>query len=137
MHEAQTAKHDSKCGDASCHGFLEQGGIENVYMWAQKKPAEKRWIKQKQDTGICLSLISTRLNGNNLAAEEFRDNLLLCYNYAPLDMSQCCDGCGAKMAVNYALLCKVEGMMHMQHDNIANKCRHLCKTTLLYGKVER
>ena len=100
------------------------------------KPAEKQRNKRNQDAGIWLSLIPTRLNGNNLLAEEFRDNLRLCYNYTPLDIQQCCDGCGAKISVGHILAYKVGRMVHMQHDNVANKLGHLCGTALSYGKVE-
>jgi hypothetical protein len=34
------------------------------------------------------------------------------------------------MSVEHALLCKVGGLVHTQHDDVADKWRHLCGTAL-------
>jgi hypothetical protein len=82
-------------------------------------------------------VIPDRLNGNSLSVEEFRDNLRLRYNLLPLDMPQLCNGCGAPMTVEHALCCKVGGLVHMRHDDVADEWRHLCGCALSFGRVER
>ncbi len=77
------------------------------------------------------------LNGNPLSAEEFHDNLRLRYNLLPLNMSQLCNGCGALMTIEHALCCKVGGLVHIQHDDVADEWRHLCGCALTFGQVER
>ena len=101
------------------------------------KPAEKRRIKRNQVAGIWLALIPSRLNGNDLSAEEFRDNLRIRQNLAPENMPPTCDGCGDKMTVEHALACKVGGLVHVRHDDVADEFRHLCGCALSFGKVER
>ena len=94
-------------------------------------------MKRNQIGGIWLSVHPSRLNGNDLSTEEMRDNLRLRYNLAPLDMPQRCDSCGMKMTVEHALKCKVGGLVHARHDDVADEFRHLCGCALSFGKVER
>ena len=82
-------------------------------------------------------MIPDRLNGNSLLAEEFLDNLWLRYNLLPIKMPQLCDGCGAPMTVEHALCCKVGGLVHMRHDNVADEWCHLYGCALFFGRVER
>jgi hypothetical protein len=109
--------------------FLDARGID--------KPAVKRRDILAGAAGLWLSVIPDRLNGNSLSAEEFRDNLRLRYNLLPLDMPQLCDGCGAPMTVEHALCCKVGGLVHIRHDDVADEWRHLCGCALSFGRVER
>ena len=62
-----------------------------------------------------------RLNGTELSAEEFRDNLRIRYNLEPLVMPDRCDGCGCKMSVEHALQCKVGGLVHIRHNDVAEE----------------
>ncbi len=55
----------------------------------------------------------------------------------PLDMPQLCDGCDAPMTVEHALCCKVGGLVHMRHDDVADEWRHLCGCSLSFGRAER
>ncbi|KAL7525289.1 hypothetical protein ACHAXR_000939, partial [Thalassiosira sp. AJA248-18] len=73
-------------------------------------------------------IIPSRLNGTNLSADECRDNWRLRYNLAPLDMPQHYDGCSARMTVEHALSCKVGGLVHIRHNDVADEFRHLCGT---------
>ena len=104
---------------------------------AKDKPAVKRRLDRSRASGCWLSVEPSRLNGNDLSAEEMRDNLRLRYNLAPVDMPANCDGCGKKMTVEHALQCKVGGLVHMRHDDVADEFRHLCGCALSFGKVER
>jgi hypothetical protein len=36
-----------------------------------------------------------------------------------------CDGCGAKMTVEHALSCKMGGLVHIRHDDVADEWRHV------------
>jgi hypothetical protein len=72
-----------------------------------------------------------------LSADEWRDNVRLRYNHSPLDMPDACDGCGAKMTVDHALLCKTCGLVHIWHDDVAGEWRHLCATAFSPCQVER
>jgi hypothetical protein len=68
--------------------------------------------------------------------DEWRDNIRLRYNHSPLDMPAACNGCRAKMLVKHALSCKVGGLIHIQHDDVADEWRHLCGTPLSPSQVE-
>jgi hypothetical protein len=52
-------------------------------------------------------------------------------------MPAACDGCGAKMTVEHALLCKVGGLVHIRHDDVADEWRYLCGVALFPSQVER
>jgi hypothetical protein len=77
-----------------------------------------------------------RLNGTGLLADKWRDNVHLWYNHSLLDMPAGYNGCGAKMTVAHTLLCKMGGLVHIRHDDVADEWRHLCGTALLPGQVE-
>jgi hypothetical protein len=121
------------------YGCTECLGHERKFVDARgvDKSAVKCWDILAGAAGLWLSVIPDCLNGNSLSAEEFRDNLRLRYNLLPLDMPQLCNGCGAPMTVEHALCCKVGGLVHIQHDNVADEWRHLCGCTLTFGHVER
>jgi hypothetical protein len=77
-------------------------------------------------SGIWLTVVPNRFNGTEISMEEWRDNARLRYNLAPLAMPECCDGCGHRMSVEHALSCKVGGLVHIRHDNVAQEFGHLC-----------
>ena len=77
----------------------------------------------------------SRLHGTELSAEEWRDNARLRYNLNPLSMPSACDGCGAKMTVEHALSCKVGGLVHIRHDDVADEFGHLCELAFSKGRV--
>eukprot|EP00956_Cyclotella_meneghiniana_P029597 scaffold72292_cov23-Cyclotella_meneghiniana.AAC.1 len=41
-------------------------------------------------------------------------------------MQELCDGCGKQMTVEHALSCKVGGLVHIRHDDVAQKWGYLC-----------
>ncbi len=77
-----------------------------------------------------LSVFPNWLNGTGLLADEWRDNVRLRYNHFLLNMPAACNGCRAKMSVEHALLGKVGGLVHIQHDDVADEWWHLCGTAL-------
>ncbi|KAL7533156.1 hypothetical protein ACHAXR_005075, partial [Thalassiosira sp. AJA248-18] len=72
-------------------------------------PAVKRRDERNSRNGAWITIIPSRLNGTDLSADEFLDNMRLRYNKKPLEMPQHCDGCSASMTVEHALSCKVGG----------------------------
>ncbi|KAL7503120.1 hypothetical protein ACHAXN_000965, partial [Cyclotella atomus] len=82
-----------------------------------------------------LTCFPSRLHGTELSGEEFRDNIRLRYNLAPLSMPSKCDGCGEKMTVEHALSCKVGGLVHIRHDDVAEEFGHLCELAFSKGRV--
>jgi hypothetical protein len=60
------------------------------------------------------------INGTELSAQEFRDQLLIRYAKQPSDMPKTCNGCGSIHTVGHALQCKVGGLVILRHDEIAN-----------------
>jgi hypothetical protein len=121
------------------YGCTERLGCKQKFVdtWGMDKPAVKRQDILAGAAGLWLLVIPDRLNGNSLSAEEFRDNLQLGYNLLPLNMPQLCDGCGAPMTVKHALCCKVGGLVHIQHEDVADEWRHLCGCALAFGCVGR
>ncbi len=85
------------------------------------KPSVARRDKQNCATGAWLSVFLNRLNGASLLANKWRDNARLRYNHSPLEMPAACDGCGAKMTVEHALSCKMGGLVHIRHNNVADE----------------
>ncbi len=108
--------------------FVDAQGVDKLAIKHQDIPASA--------AGLWLSVIPDRLNGNSLSAEEFRDNLRLRYNLLLLNMPQLCNGCGVPMTVKHALCCKVGGLVHIQHDDVADEWRHLCGCALTFGHVK-
>jgi hypothetical protein len=110
--------------------FLDGRGRDN--------PSVARQDKWNCAAGAWLSVFPNRLNGTGLLADEWRDNIRLRYNYSPLDMPATCDGCRAKMTGEHALSCKVGGLVHILHDDVADEWRHrhMCGTALSPTRVE-
>ena len=102
--------------------FLDRRGRDN--------PSVARRDKRNCAAGAWLSVFPNRLNGTGLSADKWRDNVRLRYNHSPLDMPAACDGCGARMTVEHALSCKVGGLVHIRHDDVADEWWHLCGIAL-------
>lgn len=89
-------------------------------------PSEKWRIRRSEASGAWLTCLPSWVNGTELSADEFRDNVRLRYNLKPLYIPERCDGCGAKMTVDHALSCKAGGLVHVRHDDVADEFGHLC-----------
>jgi hypothetical protein len=81
-------------------------------------PSVARRDKRNSAAGAWLSVFPNRLNGTDLSADEWRDNICLRYSHSPLDMSAACDGHRAKITVEHALSCKMGGLVKIRHDDI-------------------
>jgi hypothetical protein len=125
---------------AHCHCATEAGQVaRKAWLNAEQLFLNRRGrdnpLVGRQDNWNCaagawLSVFPNQLNGTGLSADEWRDNDRLRYNHTPLDMPAACDGCRAKMLVKHALSCKVSGLVHIRHDDVADEWRHLCGTAL-------
>ena len=76
-------------------------------------PAERRRMERAGKADAMFTADPNRMNGTVLSANEFCDNVRLCYSYVLLKMPQLWDGCGDKMTVEHALLCRVGGLVHI------------------------
>jgi hypothetical protein len=103
---------------------------------AEGKRAEKRSMEHVGRVDAVFTAVPNRQNGTVLSAGEFRDNIRLRYNYVPLEMTQLCDGCGAKMTVEHALSCRVGGQVHICHDDVADEFGALCTTAFSPGRFQ-
>jgi hypothetical protein len=112
---------------------------EEIFLDRQDKdnPSVARRNRWNCVAGAWLSVFPNRLNSTGLSADEWHDNIRLRYNHSPLDMPTTCDGCGARITVEHALLCKTGGLVHIRHDDVADEWRHLYGTALSPGQVER
>jgi len=134
--------HRSMCAtEAGAATQRDQLQDEQIFLnrRSQDKPAVARRDKQNcaAAAGAWLLVFPNRLNGTDLSADEWRDNVRLRYNHSPLEMPAACDGCGAKMTVEHALSCKTGGLVHIRHDDVVDEWRHLCGTALSPCRVER
>jgi hypothetical protein len=96
-----------------------------------------RWDKWNCAAGAWLSVFPNWLNGTSLSADKWLNNARLWYNYSLLDMPATCNGCGAKMTIEYVLLCKMGGLVHIRNDDVGDEWRHLCGTAHSPSRVER
>ena len=132
------AVHRQTVRSASVHArkdrvMLEDGFAERR---AERIGLREKWrLKRAKTAGIWLAVVPSRLNGTELTAEEFRDNLGLRYNLAPLFIPDKCDGCGAAMNVEHALSCKVGRLVHIRHDDVADEFGYLCGLALKPSRV--
>jgi hypothetical protein len=118
------AEHRSKVRVSSTWGRGERVCSEEA---ANTRQANKLGLREKHrlqracNSGIWSSVLPNRFNGTVVSAEEFWDNLHLRYNLMPLDLPEKCDGCGAGFSVEHALSCKVGGLVHIRHDDVAQE----------------
>ena len=127
--ELSLAQHKKKVRGASsrARNYRIADEVAALERRGEARGTIKKWrLKRAGLAGIWLSCVPHRLNGTEISAEEFRDNLRLRYNLAPLAMPDRCDGCGARMTVEHALSCKVGGLVHIRHDDVAQEFGHLC-----------
>jgi hypothetical protein len=127
--ELNLAEHRQKVRGASKYA-RDMRNMDDVA--ANEARAREKGIRVKNRleraglSGIWLTCVPNRFNGTEISMEEWRDNFRLRYNLAPLAMPECCDGCGHRMSVEHALSCKIEGLVHIRHDNVAQEFGHLC-----------
>jgi hypothetical protein len=95
----------------------------------------KNRLERAGNSGIWLSCVPNRFNGTEISMEEWQDNVRLCYNLEPLGMPEVCNGCGHRMSVEHALSCKVGGLVHIRHDDVAQEFGYLCGLAFKKSRV--
>ena len=83
-----------------------------------------------RETGSLLTTIPWTVNGTELSALEFRDQLHQRYNHNPPDMCKKCDGCGENFTLSHALSCKKGGLIIMRHNEIEDELGDLLSQAL-------
>jgi len=61
------------------------------------------------------------VNNLSLSTDEWRDTIQRRYGIELVDLSRCCDGCGAKFTIKHALVCKKGGLVVGHHSKIKTK----------------
>ena len=97
----------------------------------------KRRDKQACAAGLYYSVAPSALNGTILLANEWQDIIRLHCNHAPLDMPDHCDDCRVKMMVKHALSCKIGGLVHIRHNDVADEYHHMKGAASSFRKVTR
>jgi hypothetical protein len=94
-------------------------------------PVDKRRITRSAKTGSWLSSIPSSINGTDLSAEEFRDNIRLRFGLQPKALPPYCDGCGSPFTPEHAMSCRIGGLVLQRHNHIAAEWGHLCSQASL------
>ena len=94
-----------------------------------------RTIERGKSCGCWLSASPTAVNGLELSAQEFRDNLHIRHGRQPTNMQPECDGCGAHFTLQHALECKKGGLIHVRHDEVKAELTELCSLALRPSSV--
>jgi hypothetical protein len=102
---------------------------------ARLPKAETRKLKRAKETGAWLTATPDRLNGTELAGDEFRDGLCLRYNFLPKSLPPMCDGCGQKFSVSHAMSCKKGGLVLIRHNDVKDEWNHLCSQAFTPSNV--
>eukprot|EP00957_Ditylum_brightwellii_P028497 2151276-Ditylum_brightwellii.AAC.1 len=68
-----------------------------------------------------LTVVPNTENSTVLGRDEFWDIVLLQYKLIPKDLLEYCNRCGEKHSLQYALQCKIGGLIGARHDNYRDK----------------
>jgi len=97
--------------------------------------AERRRIQRSTSTGGWLTVTPSDANGTTLAANEFRDGLLLRYGLRPHNLPERCDGCKAPFTVNHAMCCPKGGLIGIRHDEMKMEWHSICAQAFKPSRV--
>lgn len=87
-HRAQLSKAGTEAQSA---GVALKESVTKEVADAAKGVLLSHWFKRAKVAGGWLTCIPNRLNGTKLSAEEFRDNLRLCFGLKPSGLPKLCD----------------------------------------------
>ena len=87
-------------------------------------------MQRATETGAWLTTMPSSLNGTELSADGFRDNLWLCFGRCPPSLPRRCDACNERFTVEHAMSCKKGGLVSLRHNDIAAEWGCLCAQAL-------
>jgi len=96
----------------------------------QAKQADSRRMNKAKETGAWLTAMPNTLNGTELSADEFRDNLRIRFGLTPASLPHRCEGCGERFSVEHAMSCKKGGLVMLRHNDVVAEWHHLCAKAL-------
>ena len=105
-------KAELKLEKEKCYS-AEKNRLENLITSDPKRRAFS--IASQKGSSSWLSALPLRSLGYCLNKKDFRDSLMLRYNWPIPDVANHCS-CGAKNSVNHALSCKKGGYVTFRHD---------------------
>ena len=82
-------------------------------------------MRQAAETGACLTVLPSTVNGTELGAQEWCDALFLWYGLEPLDIPTHCDVCKARFTISHALDCKKGGLVTARHNELRDGVEYL------------
>jgi hypothetical protein len=107
-----------------------KGRIDNEMLalerWGRDNASMRRRDGRNCSNGAWLTVVPNKLNGTDLARDEWRDSARLRYNEAPQGMQSHCDGCNSGMSVEHALSCKTGGLVNARHNILRDQWHDLC-----------
>jgi hypothetical protein len=95
----------------------------------------QRTIRRGKETGLWLTTLPSTVNGTELSAQEFRDQLLIRYARSPGDLPSHCDGCGQTFSVQNAMTCKNGGLVIIRHNEIGDELADIATKALTPSAV--
>ena len=78
---------------------------------------DRKRLARIPKSGAWLTILPSRWHGTLLSCDKWRGNTRLRYGVELLGLCRYCDECGVNLMVEYALGCKVGGLVSIRHDN--------------------
>ena len=112
----------------------EQADLDTLISEAPSK-VEKQRLLRATKSGAWLTITPDRMNGTELAADEFRDSLRMRYGMTPIGLPSRCEGCQQKFTVEHAMSCKKGGLILLRHTDLVNEWHELCAQAITPSAV--
>ena len=79
---------------------------------------QARQMRRAANTGAWITVLPPTVNGTELGAQEWRDDLFLRYGMDPPDLPKYCDGCEAQFSISHTLDCKKGSLVTARHNEL-------------------